>query len=574
MRGRMNRLIVLALLFPAAAQAADVSFNSRGDDLTGKVIEAMDRNVAAAAGRPVDFDVNLFAFTEPTIADHMLALAKANPNLHIQLVTDWSTLSDSAGHRPPYLERAATGDYAGACAVVGGTAAKKAACVANLQSMLGGQLLPNVGIHYKKDDPYTWDAAAHAAKYDHAKTQGLDHHKGIAFVVDGVPTELLTGSFNWSPTGNEDNFENLMDFRRDAPGERPLIREFAAEATAMYHNAAVSLSGPDVRAYRAWLVAKYAFDNGAGADPGPEPMPAHLGGGDEVIATCPLLAANPTLADLSRAVNGAVAVLGDVFKDDPAAAGDLVAVNSASKKELESLNGIGPVYAQKILDWEAAHGPMESKDDFKKAGLPAATIAKIASHVDLRYSEAFFSSHEMGCDRSGTGFAGMNATHSTLVRNATGDGVARVPSSLPAPVVDLFRRATPGQTIRVAAYGYSPSAPEYQELAAAVGRGVKAQVVLNDQYNESVVAALGTLAAAHPGMVEVKLSKTHVMHEKFGVVGDDVFNGSSNLNPSSTGRHAEDRFELKNDPSFAAAFNAEFDRLWSETTWAVGAPAA
>src|SRR5207302_9575275 len=126
------------------------------------------------------------------------------------------------------------------------------------------------------------------------------------------------------------------------------------------------------------------------------------------------------------------------------------------------------------------------------------------------------------CDQPGIGFAAINASGTALVRNATGTGVTKVSSSLTAPSTDLFRRAQPGQTIKIAAYELGANAPEFSEMAAAVGRGVKAMVVLNSEYSAPTVAALQSLANANPGMVQVKLSKSHVMHEKFGLVGDDV----------------------------------------------------
>ncbi len=521
-----------------AAQAADVWFNSEpSTDLTGEIIASMDRGVAAAAGRPVEFRVNIFSFTEKSIADRMIALAQANPNLTIDIVTDFSQLSAQGG-QARLLEAAA---------------------------------LPNIRVRYKKDDPYRWDAALGRAVYDHGQTDGLDHHKGIAIVIDGVPTEMMTGSFNWSPTANDSNYENLMRFHREIPAERELIRAFAAEQGAMFRNSAVSLSGPEARDYKTWLLAKYAFDNGAGPNPGAMPVPA-TGNGVMPISICPNPSVNPTLEELVASVNGAAALTGGDLKADPIVfqAGDKVAINHASYAELDAIPGVGPVTANRILKFVETYGPMETLDDLRRAGISASIAKKIADHADLRYSEAFFSSKLLGCDRAGTGFAAMNATNTTRVRNAGDEKVSVVSGSLPAPAIDLFRRAKPGDTIRIAAYGFSASAPEYLEMKKAVERGAKVEVILNKAYNESVVAALTTLAAANPGKVTVKMFKSRTMHQKFAVVGDDVFNGSSNLNTSSTNKHAEDRFVVKNDPAFAGAFNEEFARLWERASWVGG----
>jgi competence protein ComEA len=48
---------------------------------------------------------------------------------------------------------------------------------------------------------------------------------------------------------------------------------------------------------------------------------------------------------------------------DPAAAGGPVHLNTATLEELDSLPGVGPVTAQKILDWRQEHGAFTSLDD-------------------------------------------------------------------------------------------------------------------------------------------------------------------------------------------------------------------
>ncbi len=501
---RSIRVLALSTWFvSSSASAAGVWFNSDPDtDLTGTIVDAMERNVELAAGRPIEFAVNIFSFTDPTIREKVLELAKANPNLTVNIVTDWSMLSPSSLHAPPYLEAAAEGNYTQACAMLGGSATTRAECVERLENLLGGEPVTNVHVRYKKDDPYTYDASLGRAVYDHAKTKGLDHHKGIVFVIDGVPVEMLTGSFNWSPTANDSNYENLMRFHRDVPAERELIRAFAAEQGAMFHNAAVTLSGDDARALKTWLMAKHKFAAGAGPNPGPAPQPTLLPD-DAVFSLCPQPDVIPTLEELSEAVDGAIAVMGPTFADEPlnlnnasvarlkgalgvststarkifnervanggfADADDLrgrvpaaaaladeafdgtefgtsmVAINHASAADLQGLPSIGSVNANKIRTWIAAHGPMESLADLRAAGLSQGTVNKVGPHADLRYSEAFFSSKLLDCDRPGTGFAAVNASNTTSVRNASDDGVSVVAGSLPAPAVGLFRRARPG----------------------------------------------------------------------------------------------------------------------------------
>src|SRR5476649_2657174 len=61
-----------------------------------------------------------------------------------------------------------------------------------------------------------------------------------------------------------------------------------------------------------------------------------------------------------------------------------VNINSATKEQLESLNGIGPVKAQAIVDYRAKNGPFKSLDDVKKVnGVGDATFDKIKGDISL-----------------------------------------------------------------------------------------------------------------------------------------------------------------------------------------------
>jgi competence protein ComEA len=92
---------------------------------------------------------------------------------------------------------------------------------------------------------------------------------------------------------------------------------------------------------------------------------------DQVTVAAP--AAPAPAASESRAPKAARSSAGSAA---PVASGP-VNLNTATAKELEEQNGVGPATAKKIL----AGRPYASVDDLTKAGVPAATIAKIRDQV-------------------------------------------------------------------------------------------------------------------------------------------------------------------------------------------------
>ena len=65
-----------------------------------------------------------------------------------------------------------------------------------------------------------------------------------------------------------------------------------------------------------------------------------------------------------------------------AAPGSPVRVNAASAAELQALPGVGPVMAQRILEYRAAHGPLHSLTDLRRVkGIGPRTCERLASLV-------------------------------------------------------------------------------------------------------------------------------------------------------------------------------------------------
>ncbi|MGN6252166.1 MAG: helix-hairpin-helix domain-containing protein [Marmoricola sp.] len=66
------------------------------------------------------------------------------------------------------------------------------------------------------------------------------------------------------------------------------------------------------------------------------------------------------------------------------AGGPLLDLNAASQQDLEALPGVGPVTAQKILQWRTAHGAFSSLDELLEVdGIGPKTLADLAPHLTL-----------------------------------------------------------------------------------------------------------------------------------------------------------------------------------------------
>ena len=69
---------------------------------------------------------------------------------------------------------------------------------------------------------------------------------------------------------------------------------------------------------------------------------------------------------------------------DQAGGGALVNINTADQQQLESLPGIGPVLAQHILDWRAAHGSFGSVEQLQEvSGIGSAKFAQLKPLVTV-----------------------------------------------------------------------------------------------------------------------------------------------------------------------------------------------
>ena len=67
--------------------------------------------------------------------------------------------------------------------------------------------------------------------------------------------------------------------------------------------------------------------------------------------------------------------------EDPAATSGPIHLNTATMEQLDSLPGVGPVTAQKILDWRQEHGAFTSVDDLD--AIPGIGPARLEQLRDL-----------------------------------------------------------------------------------------------------------------------------------------------------------------------------------------------
>jgi competence protein ComEA len=68
----------------------------------------------------------------------------------------------------------------------------------------------------------------------------------------------------------------------------------------------------------------------------------------------------------------------------PKTPGRAIDLNLASQKDLETLPGIGPVLAQRIVDYRRAHGPYKKIDDLRKvSGIGRRKLEKLRPYVVL-----------------------------------------------------------------------------------------------------------------------------------------------------------------------------------------------
>lgn len=543
-------------------------FTESTPNINELIIREMREVIALANGRPVELNTMIFSFVDPLIGDAILDMARQHPNASFRLIADFGQLSETGNRQPPRLARIAAEEG-----------------------------LTNIGVRFKKDAPYVWDARAGRPAYVHTATKGLNHHKGFVALIDGHPVKLVTGSYNWSPTADDKNYEDLFVIDRTNPANRAVLNAYQAEFAAFY-NHPDALSTAQARRHKQELFNALRVANGHPAQP-LDPIPpaeapyvprppstrfdvntlsdenharlrALVGDGRVVASIVRQLASYgrfDSLDNLFERVPSA-ARLGEARRaalTDALEFGDgRVELNRASVSELERALRIPHALALAIVARREAAGDYESLEGLRDLpGMTPAIFERISPRINDDVARMFFSARPFGADAATTGYAAENAGRRVPVLGTDGI-VAEQGATLGAGVTDLLRRAAPGEVARIAMYGMSVGTPEYAAIVEAANRGVHVKVVLNDDYNEGPAAALAELARQGKP-VEVRVQKARTMHEKFGVVNDDFFFGTANMSGSSTTKHSEDRIVVKNNAEVAAQLVARFELLFARS---------
>lgn len=528
------------------------------ESLETKLVGELDAAVAKANGRPLDVNMMIFEFQSDVVEQAIARLAKANPNVTFRIIGDSGQASASGGNALPALL---------------------------------AQSLPNVQVKFKKDFPYVWSESAGRPVYNHGASKGLNHHKGFSTVLEGESDRLVTGSFNWSATADTKNYEDLTVYRAVDSGTRRAVDQYTDEFQGFWNDDDACLSPNDFSNFKdaQWSAMSVAHGRPPSSFP-PKPsdaLPRYERQAD--LASIDLNGYRPSdasrletlvgktlagqvraersrygrftsVAELLERVPGLTSVSRASLERLTFGSGQL-SLNTASYDELDAL-GFSKADAKTIVDARVAKGDFESFEQVRALGVNATTFARLQERLTVVDVEGFFNSRQFSATVGGTGY-GSGGVRQTPVAGA-GGVVANAPASVVVGATDLFNRAGAGEAISLAMYGMSPSSPEFRSLEAAARRGVTVRVVLNDDFSESTVKALAALKAQ--GLpVEVRVQTAKTMHEKFGVVGDDVFSGSANFSESSSTKHSEDRFTLKNHKEIAAQFQSQFELLWARS---------
>lgn len=107
-------------------------------------------------------------------------------------------------------------------------------------------------------------------------------------------------------------------------------------------------------------------------------------GGPSPGADLALLNLARKLADGELVVVGVPGAAEPAGSTEPGAAAGKVNLNTATPEQLDALPGVGPVLAQRILDWRTANGPFRSVDQLREVtGIGDAKFGDLRGQVTV-----------------------------------------------------------------------------------------------------------------------------------------------------------------------------------------------
>jgi phosphatidylserine/phosphatidylglycerophosphate/cardiolipin synthase-like enzyme len=221
-----------------------------GDAIRRRIVEVIQEASALAVSKRVDLHIMTFAFTDQQIAQALADAAMQRPSLTIRILADWSQRIWERGQQ------------------VGRLAALN---------------LPNLRVRYSKDQPYVWDEAANHPRWSYHASRGLLHHKTLGVLVEGRPSRLICGSFNWTATAAR-SYENLLVLTGELPELFQVMCGMELEFEAIWSDGRASLSPAEAQLHYQAIREEYRRD--------PRILPAAIcglarGAGDQLEALDP-----------------------------------------------------------------------------------------------------------------------------------------------------------------------------------------------------------------------------------------------------------------------------------------------
>lgn len=169
----------------------------RIDNVLNEVLSTVEKNGS--------IDVAMFSFTHYRLASAILYLAYRNPGAKIRILMDQTQIESDENHQ----------------GVLGQFIEKSAQ----------ERKLTNLEVRYKwRSNAFGWDEESKSPQLIHWRNLLL-HHKGV--VVNGKL--MAIGSYNWSASAEERNFENVMIFHGRTPQEKEVVKRFMAEYNFMWN---------------------------------------------------------------------------------------------------------------------------------------------------------------------------------------------------------------------------------------------------------------------------------------------------------------------------------------------------